>query len=415
MTYKGYKKKTLMVKVAESIKTGILTGLYPPRSLLASERELCAKHNVSRITIRGALEILRHESLISRRSRKGNVVCTPIHDTSSIYNKGNTLHFAFIRWKRVPESDLLLAGIDMLSREISAELSVFEAEESEQNVLGYLDAKPKSIDGIVLSFVDTARISEAIGKLTAKNFPIVCVGRKSDVDVSSVESDNYSAGYLATQHLLEECQRRVYHLGGSLCRPDSARQRNAGWMAALEGHGYYDVAPCMITDPMPVEKAVDMGQKRLPWQSGYEMAIKVFKGHVSDNRPFPIFANNDHIAKGVYIAAQECGLMVGRDVFVVGVGDLPFAEQLTPPLSSIYIAHKAVGYTAAKLLVRMIHAGSSSVFHQTLPVSLIIRRSSCISADDHRKHDRSELESRIMSGVGLSLKSRYALSDVQAS
>lgn len=53
------------------------------------------------------------------------------------------------------------------------------------------------------------------------------------------------------------------------------------------------------------------------------------------DRPTAIFAYSDHQALGTYRAAAELGLRIPADVSVVGFDDLPFADWVTPRLTTI--------------------------------------------------------------------------------
>jgi len=48
-----------------------------------------------------------------------------------------------------------------------------------------------------------------------------------------------------------------------------------------------------------------------------------------------VFACSDEMAVGVYRAAADLGLVVGRDVLVVGFDDIPAAGWLSPPLTTV--------------------------------------------------------------------------------
>lgn len=48
-----------------------------------------------------------------------------------------------------------------------------------------------------------------------------------------------------------------------------------------------------------------------------------------------VFACSDEMAVGVYRAADDLGLAVGRDVLVVGFDDIPAAAWLSPPLTTV--------------------------------------------------------------------------------
>ena len=58
-------------QIAEEVKSRILSGTYASGRLLPSESELSAEFNVSRVTVRKALEILRDEGLADSRQGFG--------------------------------------------------------------------------------------------------------------------------------------------------------------------------------------------------------------------------------------------------------------------------------------------------------------------------------------------------------
>ncbi len=60
--------------VAERLRKGILAGRYAPGTSLPTERSLCTRFRVSRITIRQALTLLEDELLIHRRQGSGTYV-----------------------------------------------------------------------------------------------------------------------------------------------------------------------------------------------------------------------------------------------------------------------------------------------------------------------------------------------------
>lgn len=61
-------------KIYEILRKHILTGVYAEGSLLPSENELCAVHNITRPTVRQALEVLVQEGFIQKKQGKGSIV-----------------------------------------------------------------------------------------------------------------------------------------------------------------------------------------------------------------------------------------------------------------------------------------------------------------------------------------------------
>lgn len=68
------RKSVLYMDVAEQIKADILNGKYPVGSLLPTESELEELFDVSKITVRRAIEILADEELLEKKSGKGTTV-----------------------------------------------------------------------------------------------------------------------------------------------------------------------------------------------------------------------------------------------------------------------------------------------------------------------------------------------------
>ena len=58
----------------QRLKNDITAGVYPPGERIPGEQALCAAYNVSRVTVRNALEEIVREGLLVRRQGKGTFV-----------------------------------------------------------------------------------------------------------------------------------------------------------------------------------------------------------------------------------------------------------------------------------------------------------------------------------------------------
>lgn len=67
-------------KLYETLRKHILSGVYEEGSLLPSENELCAVHNMTRPTVRHALEALVQDGFIQKKQGKGSIVRKPPQD-----------------------------------------------------------------------------------------------------------------------------------------------------------------------------------------------------------------------------------------------------------------------------------------------------------------------------------------------
>ena len=88
-----------------------------------------------------------------------------------------------------------------------------------------------------------------------------------------------------------------------------------------------------------------------------------------------IFVHSDMMAIGVLSALWQTGRRVPADVAVVSCDDIPFAEYLTPPLTTVRVPLAETGRQAVELLLRSIAGEPVPERTPPLPVELIVRGS----------------------------------------
>lgn len=92
-------------------------------------------------------------------------------------------------------------------------------------------------------------------------------------------------------------------------------------------------------------------------------------------RPEVIVTSNDNMAIGAYRAIGEKGLSIPGDIGIASFNDIPVAQFLTPPLSTVKIHAEHIGEAAVDLLAERI-AGRE--FGKRLIISTeMIWRGSC--------------------------------------
>lgn len=211
-------------------------------------------------------------------------------------------------------------------------------------------------DGIILVFAELAPAHRE--RLKALGLPVVIVDPVGQPDsrTPSVGVANWAAGMTATEHLIELGHRRIAIIAGRvamLCN----QARLDGYRAALERAG------------IPVDPAlVHTGAHHHP--SALNAASAML------DRPDPptaIFATNDIHAMGVYEAARLHGLRLPEDLSVVGFDDLPMAEWVSPPLTTM---HQPLAEMAALAIRLLLTKDSPNLSHRVeLATSLVIRSS----------------------------------------
>jgi DNA-binding LacI/PurR family transcriptional regulator len=92
------------------------------------------------------------------------------------------------------------------------------------------------------------------------------------------------------------------------------------------------------------------------------------------NPPTAIFADDDLMASGVYVAARERGLAIPDDLSVVGFDDVDVARVLDPPLTTVAADAEGLGAAAFAALFATL-TGREPERERILPVELVVRGS----------------------------------------
>ena len=253
----------------------------------------------------------------------------------------------------------LLAGIGNLAAAHQFDLlvSTHRPGPDEDQAYRHLVGR-RRVDGLLV--VRTRRHDPRIAFLAGQGFPFVAFGRtEADLDFPYVDEDGVLGMKLAIQHLVDLGHRRVALIAAP---PDLmfAAHRLAGFRQAMLENGLsVDESLILVGD--------------LTQRNGHELA-----GDLLDrpDRPTAIAACNDLMALGAMTAAQERGLVVGRDIAVTGFDDIPPAQHSHPPLTTVHQPIYRIGRMICDMLVKCIKGESLPERHVLLRPTLVIRRSS---------------------------------------
>jgi DNA-binding LacI/PurR family transcriptional regulator len=214
--------------------------------------------------------------------------------------------------------------------------------------------RAQQVDALVVS---GPRVEdEELSRLVEDGFPIVIHGSRPDLAVPSVDVDNEAGARLATEHLISYGHRRIACVVFDLSYT-AARERLAGYRAALEGAGIA-FEPSLVAETG--YRAID----------ARDAATKLL-----DTQDFSaVFAAADLTAAAVLGAVQASGRKIPDDISLVGFDDLPLAEFLDPPLTTIRVPAAQVGEAVGLALLDRI-GGDQTPKRTILPVELVTRSS----------------------------------------
>jgi len=216
----------------------------------------------------------------------------------------------------------------------------------------------RRVDGMILATVTHG--DPLVARCRKLGLPVVLVNRGGDAgSASSVTNDDTRGIAAAVEHLVGLGHRRIAHVGGPRGLSTGAARR-ASFLAAMRARG------------------LEAGDALVAEAASYNIAAGVpAAAALLDRQPglTAIVAANDLLALGCYDELARRGLACPRDVSVTGYNDMPFADRFAPPLTTVRIAHRAMGVEVARVLLAEIASPRARKQQIRLEPELVVRGS----------------------------------------
>jgi LacI family transcriptional regulator len=202
---------------------------------------------------------------------------------------------------------------------------------------------------------------ELVQKLVEREFPLVFVDAGPDLPNIRVLKVNYAEGIRqAVQHLAALGHRSIAFITGPL-RLRSAVARRDAFLKSMAELG--------LTVP---DEHISVGDHTM--EGGMAAMEKIT---ALTELPTAVVCSNDMTAIGVLRAAYLQGLNVPRDLSVIGLDDIDFAEFTLPALTTIRLARADLARAAFDALRQHVDKSSNPVIRREFLVStsLVVRGS----------------------------------------
>ncbi len=262
-----------------------------------------------------------------------------------------------------PFYPVLIRGAQKAAYEADHRLIVFDSFSTPEGERDFLEAALHHIaDGLILSSFYLEQ--RDIKHLLASGIPTVGVGPRlwgSGVDV--VQTDQLQAVRAVIDHLVSRGRRRIAHIAGDLTTLNG-QLRLEGYRLALRVHGLE-----------PNERLVVEGKFR---REGIAERVDSFLASFAPGElPDAIFAANDVMAIEAMKAVRRRGYRIPDDIAVCGIDNIPEAEYVEPPLTTIGNDVELMGREAVSMIVdRIRHDSVKDPECREFPFELIERNSS---------------------------------------
>lgn len=238
---------------------------------------------------------------------------------------------------------------------------LYQSNESAENEINGIKVLLEAqVDGIIASMALETKDISHFSEIINQNKPLVLFDRvNSDLNVPTVTLNDFNAGYLATQHLIDQGYRIIAFLT-TIHQIKIFTDRLNGYKAALKDN---DLA---ILD----ENIIFGG---LSIKDGRFGASKLMR---NKNKPDAIIAGDDFTALGAIKKLKELNETPGK-IGVIGFANEAFSDYISPNLSTVDQHPNQMGAACAEMFLKMVQEENpyQNIKNIVLEPSLVARQS----------------------------------------
>ena len=315
-------------------------------SRMPSFAQLQEQFGASTTTINRAFVTLEQEGLVVRRRGQGVYVAEPL---AKARRHVIGLHAGDFANAAIPYEAHLLAGVRRGARLHGSEVLLLE---------NLPETGWEKVDGVLLHGVAALRL---IRRLPVEVPTVLLMWPFSHYP--SVGCCDFEASRSAAEYLIELGHRRIAYLG--FTQGLDVVVRVAGYRYALNEAGIPDI-PRLVREMPAIPGMLNRGRLGMEEWLADDWA---------ELAPTALLAQNDQVAMGAMQAMASAGIVVPRDVSVMGFDGTGECEICTPRLTSVEVPLELIGETAASMLIQSIETGATANRHVALPAHVVVRDS----------------------------------------
>jgi DNA-binding LacI/PurR family transcriptional regulator len=321
-------------QLVEALRGAIARRTIAPGTRLPDERELARQFSLSRGTVRRALAELEATGLLSRQQGRGTFVTdertTPAIPLTAVLNNA-----------------ALASGQGFSAHVVQGMVETAAARGAQ---LALRDGSTMMARNVIepAAEIFVCPLDSKVVKAAAKSRPVVSVDYAiSGARIDSVVYDNRLGATQAVRHLIAAGHRRIACIDaklerqGKLLDEPTATERTAGYCDAMSAAGLAPILWPMSMDTRDVRREIPARFKSAP-------------------PPTAIFAFDEAVALGIWMALSELGLRIPRDVSVTcfRCAETPQAGGID--WSSIRVSAKEMGKAAVEAALARIKSPSDN-------------------------------------------------------
>ena len=250
-------------------------------------------------------------------------------------------------------------GIEDYASKLGLSVVICNTDGNFDKELEYIDMlSSQSVAGVIIS--PTSSTETDVSKLVRQGVAVVAVDRRLRHKTDAVFIDNKLGAFQATDHLIKAGAERVACITGPR-NVMTAQHRLAGYKAALSAN--------RIPARASLVRFADFKDA-----GGTNAVRELLAG---SGKPDAIFVGNNRMTTGALLALRELGVCIPDEISLVGFDDLPWADLVTPTITTVRQPSYELGRAAARLLTeRMQGLEAAGPREFILEPDLVIRDSS---------------------------------------
>jgi DNA-binding LacI/PurR family transcriptional regulator len=248
-----------------------------------------------------------------------------------------------------------ISSVQTSARELGYSISLYSLSNIDiKEILVAVDELLHSgVDGLILNIPTSISLTQL--KSAVKGSPVILLENENDLDIPSVNVDQYQGARLAVRHLIDNGHRQIAHIAGPQDWFD-AKRRYQGWRDELKQ--FKLASPPMVKGDWSAE-------------SGYFAMRELSK----KNGITAVFVANDAMALGALKFLSEKRINVPGELSIVGFDDISESSFFIPSLTTVKQDFHALGTAAIDLLMSNIRGEKIPNSRIYIEPTLIERRS----------------------------------------
>jgi DNA-binding LacI/PurR family transcriptional regulator len=353
----------MQTQVENFILGKIESNEWPIGSKIPSERDLSLKLEVSRTTVRNAIQELTMRGMFDRKIGQGTFVRQRLGTPPPLSSHSSKGTFGYVICKE-----------RSLRKPISSEAFYFDV------FAGIEEETVRSGRHMLFSYLDDRSADEvaAFRSFLDKVDGVVVEEARDPAFLDMLERCGVPAALLAPTAIHERLDCVTMDIGAGVRRA----------IRYLRGLGHERI--CIVNGPLGMESArvrfaaweeemgTGGGEGIACGGEGWsaEAGFAAMDALLDRRRDFTaVFCANDLLAVGTLSALLKHGLRVPEDISIVGFDDTELARHSAPPLTTMRIYSRDMARSAVRRVLERIEGGAMPPVKLEYPIDLIVRES----------------------------------------